>query len=67
MIQKLTKLSEKTKALILPNTILKKLGDPEAFELEIKGDKLLLKPIKKEKKEDKKIEYDNSIDLYKID
>lgn len=67
MIQKLTKLSEKTKAIILSNTILKQLGDPEAFELEINEDKLLLKPIKKEKKESKKLEYDNSIDLYNVD
>jgi antitoxin component of MazEF toxin-antitoxin module len=67
MVQKLTKLSEKTKAIIIPNTILKKFDDPEAFELEIEQNRLVLKPLKKQKNENKKLNYDNSIDLYNID
>lgn len=67
MIQKLTKLSEKTKAVIIPNTILKQLDNPEAFEMEVEDDIIVLKPLNKESSKDTKVSQDNSIDLYIVD
>lgn len=67
MIQKLTTLSERTKAIIIPNTILKQLDNPEAFEIKVEHDIIVLKPLKKESNKDKKVSQDNSIDLYIVD
>lgn len=67
MIQKLTSLSEKTKAVIIPNTILKQLNNPEAFEMKVENDIIVLKSLKKDSLKDKKISQDNSIDLYVVD
>ena len=63
MKQKLTILSKNTKALIIPNTILKQLGEPEGFEMELKDGSIILKPLKKPGKP-KELLGDSSIDLY---
>lgn len=69
MIQKLTILSKTTKAIVIPNTIIKELDNPEEFDLEVIDGEIVLKPIKKQVRENKstKILIDSSLDLYKVD
>lgn len=66
MKQQLITLSAKTKGIIIPNTILKHLGDPDAFDMEISEGKIILKPLKKGEKP-QKVLGDESLDLYKVD
>lgn len=65
MKQKLTYLTKNIQAIVIPNTILKKLDDPEEFNLELVEGKIILEPIKKEEKKNKVLG-DASIDLYNI-
>lgn len=69
MKQKLTILSKTTKAVVVPNTILKELDNPEEFDMIVENGSIILKPIKKEKidKKSSKILIDTSLDLYKVD
>lgn len=64
MIQKLTILSKATKAVIIPNTILQKINEPEAFDLELIDGKIVLTPLVKKENNQKTNYADQSIDLY---
>ncbi len=67
MIQKITQLSKTTKAIIIPNTILNQMAQPEAFDLEIIENKIVLTPLKKKPNDHQEKIFDQSIDLYQID
>lgn len=68
MKHKLTILSKTTKAIVIPNTILKELNNPDEFDMQIVDGEVRLKPILKEQlKKDSKILFDTSLDLYKVD
>lgn len=69
MKQKLTLLSKTTKAVVIPNTILKDLDNPEEFDLVVEDGNIILRPIEKVEIEKKpsKILFDSSLDLYKVD
>lgn len=67
MKQKITLLNKNTKAVIIPNTILKKLGEPESFEMFIENGRIVLEPIDKKDAKSEKLLGDNSLDLYKVD
>ncbi len=66
MKQQVISLSGKTKGVIIPNTVLKQLENPEAFNMEIKDGKLILEPLEK-KGTSQKAFIDESLDLYKVD
>lgn len=65
MKQQLTILTKNIKAVVIPNDILKQLNSPESFNLEFIDGKIILEPIKKEKKKNKPL-IDTSMDLYNI-
>lgn len=65
MKQQLTILTKTIKAIVIPNDILKQLDNPESFDLNLVDGKIVLEPIKKEKKASKPM-IDTSMDLYNI-
>ena len=66
MKQKLTILNKNTKAIIVPNTLLKELDNPESFEMFVEDGRIILEPIKEPKNKEKKLHGDTSIDLYNM-